>query len=485
MKLKLLLLIFLWLIFINPISAQNHWSTDFNGAPVKQEVVVRYHLNDAGEKTNWKDSTVITYYADGKINMSQTVFEIEGQKYSTRTVYHYSGDSLKHKYYFHNDRLESVAVTSKSDHPLFPTQTYSFTNALKAHIGESPENTTTYSYDKDYRLISSTFKTINSSRKIVVESTYNYKKGLLKSTATVYTRDTDAPKKWSANYETIKKNKHGWQVQKEITEQESLLAERHLTFYTDAELKNKNNLYKKQPPRFSLADLMTELNRDIYKSDSTTSKQIKLIDLAIALIEQDPEKQKETDYNLTNIYKFKIEYLAKNGELQKAIDVSKRGLKYVASDSEESKDKFYTILSYLNEQKGDIEAALSYYEQYYTKTSPFGYDPLGNFKSLRIADLYIANNQIPKAKAALAPNIKETDRLLAKDVSSYDLDNFEVHSFFGFVESLSDLLIKTGDLNKAELYLTKVGKYYELAYGKDSNDYKNNLQKLNEVKSSK
>lgn len=481
--------IFLLVLAVRTMStAQNHWDIEFNGAPVKEEVILTYALSPSGEKQQLVDSTVNYYFTDGKLDKSITkIFREDWSRISGVTNL-YEGDKLIQRYLYDNDKVYAVGVVSDAIDGILPLKEKQYNDPLEAYAGQSFSTEAAYQYNNERQLVwllSKSYNRLKLARE--VEVNFSYQKNQLQSKSYNITRHSDEVKVTELVYEfeITKKDKHGWSERKMTSGEEAHISERILVLYSDDELNNPENLYKKPLPAYTLEDVMKKFISKTEFSDSVTDEQNQYLKLAIDLIEANTEEQrKESNYDLQRIYLHKAEYHKDRKEYDEAMEVIRRGMKYTSFIPERNTIIYYKALSFLSDQKGNLQEAVDYYQEYYDQTKPQYPSHLNSHETIHLAELYLRNSNQAKADELLDGLVIVVGNYLvnAPELASMDMESFEVDSFFSFMEDVADLLAKAGDLHRASSYLAQIKDYRELQYGKESDYYKDILEKLIAVK---
>lgn len=472
-------------------TAQNHWETDFNGLKVKEEKIKSFNITESGEKGELTNTTSNFYYADGKRKKVVVNFYSEGKMaHSNTSTFVYRNDSLIHiiNSYVQNleeygtDSGKTMDVTIAWHSPLLSAKSNTYNTINDYYTGESPASVSEFQYDENDRLYHQHI-IVNNVYELIIKRHYD-KKGELSKLNQIY-NDLNSQESQETDivFTITQSDKNGWTEMKNVIGDETTLNERELILYTEAELKDPANFYKPIPPAYNLKELIDKLNYAFYQ-DSLSEKDLRLMNMVIGLLIDNTELSKEeTNGLLSKLYAKKAHHHFKNNEIEKSIHAAKEGLNLGEGKVTGTQKGFLNILAGIYESQEDYNTALSYYTPY-VSLNPYGeYDDLGNYRVIKHAWLLSKTGDKKQALSVISPVLSEIDAKMEsftgpiKDERMYD-----TFSFFGKVESASNVLIEIGELKKAESYLSATVNFYEHAFDKESDEYKDRFKKLEKVR---
>lgn len=472
------LLFIIPLILIGSISkAQTYWDVQFKGRPVKKSVEVSY--DNSGVIT---DSIVSEFYNDGKLKRtSWKSLNRQGEEaiwYFGNTSFRYRNDTLHMKINSNMGNVDSYGTVMKNRGNIFPITIYNYPTEPQAIAGGEPLGKSFYTYDKDFRLLSTSYEMEVGSGK----TSFSYKEGQLQQIDMVNKYGDDEFTNQIV-FETIKDNKYGWVERKDVTN--SKIIKRYIAEFSKDELQDPKYAAKIVEPEITLDDIMKAYKGDSYSYSSKneiTEDKVKLLLQAIEMFESDKQIIESTSYDPGFFYENVSKFYARSNQLDKTEEICKRALKHFG-DRSHINEKMNTYLSYLYEEQGQYQKALEHYLA--LDGSSIGqYDEAGNYYGLRKLKLYsLAGN---KAKAE--KGIKEYTIPIDEQINRPDFNIQKVrYEAIVIMKNLTNILELNNNYDKAELYATLVKDYYaaDELYGKQSEEHMQALEHLIRIKKAK
>ncbi|MGK7390793.1 MAG: hypothetical protein ACNS60_10585 [Candidatus Cyclobacteriaceae bacterium M2_1C_046] len=462
-------------------TAQNHWDVEYNGLPVKQETLLHYSDTDK-EHTGLEliAQDITSYYSDGSIDQVKTI------AYGDTTISYFLYDqNVLKKIVTRSFRSDIYfgSVIEEVEKDIFPLKGIQY-ETYKSDIDmfDSETNIIRHEYNKKMQKVTSSGELSNNRGRFIIKRMYDKKGALKYVTNEFFNPDSNEGRKSTDTIKVIKTDKAGWTILS-INDGERR-QKRSLTYFTEQELKDPENVNKMSAMPVSFEELLGAFQKQ-YGEERTFSgdwkyseEQLKRLKLLTDHVRNDPEKYRtEHDLNIAFLYEQQIKAFVDHEQPDKALQTALEGLELATFEDESKINDLNNKIAGIYAVKGDTAKAVEYFDKVY------------NYKVERDLDLYdmdfvisLATEHYKLSNQARADEILAIPNQLINELynkNDWQSVNREV---FSILEKLAGYYETSGDLLKAEKYLQTVADYYKRVYGEDDQDYKDTLSKLIKVK---
>ncbi len=463
------------LLISTTLFSQTAWDINYGGLKVKKETIISYTDNES----NVADSTIISYYADGKLKEYYTTIWIkppEGDGFwnTSSFVHHYRGDSLWMLHTMSKDEIVQVGIGNTWHNAIKHNKTTYYFTEIDALCNKDPQGAYLAGYNKKGQIINSEWRSFEGS--YFANSTYEYK-GLdmikqIDNTTFDGNKETN-----ERTFKILDKDKNGWTKRSVINTDSKLTQVRTLDLYEDKDLSNSDLLYKGYQPQYSLEDVMKAFRGDYYStSTEITPERLKVLDLGILLIESNPEILEDTYYDPLFFYEKKASYYIEQEQNEMALETLKGGLNAITN--EEKINKLNCMVAYVYYDNRQYQEALDYYKKV-KKNDYNAYDPMGNFHSLTLIEYNFFGGETATADSLMSPVVSDVESIIDNPDFTIEAMNYDGANYLRKIAALQE---KLENYSSAEKFLTIIKDFWEYSNGKDSDDYLNAVQELIRVK---